>query len=232
MAKQQLDRSVLIDSLVRLRRAEATAGGHARTEIDAVLGQLEELVGPTVGRAQAARLLGISHTALDRWIDKGDVSAVLTPGGRREVPVSELVSLLAETQGGRDEQGPRTLASVIRQRRRGAEAIDSRELLPPRLTTDLQALLYHRLVARRLDERIVREARRRLRRWRADGRIHRRWADEWERVLALPPRRIARLIAADTEDARGLRQSSPFAGVLNEQERRRLLRATRGRTAA
>lgn len=223
MAREQLNRRALIESLVRLRRAERMTDGSARAEIDAVLTQLEELVGPTVGRSEAARLLGISHTALDRWIDKGDVAAVLTPRGRREIPLTELVGLLEEMNEDGDEQSAAPLASVIRERRLRAEAFDPGELLPRRRSDDLHSLLYHRLVARTLDEKEVRNARRRLRRWRDHGRIHPQWADEWDRLLALPPRRIARLIALDSEEARGLRQNSPFAGALTEQERRRLL---------
>ena len=59
---------------------------------------LESLVGPTVRPAEAARLLSISHPALDRWIGKGEISSVLTPKGRREIPLSELVELLEEVE--------------------------------------------------------------------------------------------------------------------------------------
>jgi len=51
-------------------------------------------------------------------------------------------------------------------------------------------------------------------------------------VLALPLPRIAKTISADTKRARELRQTSPFAGVLTEQERRRLLRAVEERVLA
>jgi hypothetical protein len=97
---------------------------------------------------------------------------------------------------------------------------------------ELQGLAYHRLVARRLDEQLVDDASRRLRRWREEGRIHPRWADEWERILALPLPRIARAIGADSERGVELRQSSPFAGALTQQERRRVLRAVEERASA
>jgi hypothetical protein len=84
-------------------------------------------------------------------------------------------------------------------------------------------------VAERLDEHVVEEARRRLRRWRQNGRIDTRWADEWDRILSMPLRGIARAIGADSPRARALRQTSPFAGVLTEQERRRLARAVEER---
>lgn len=227
-----------LESIVRLRRAADEVDDHVRAEIEPVLAYLEEAVGPTIPRAEAARLLGVSQTALDRWITKGEIAAVVTPRGRREVPSSQLVDLVDQLNRGGDDGKPVTLASVIRARRHQAEQIDSAEFLPRRRrqakprkhrSAELQALAYHRLVARRLDERLVNDARKRLRRWRASGRIHPRWAEEWEAALAMPPNRIAKLISSDTERARQLRQSSPFAGALNEQERRRVLTAVEDR---
>jgi hypothetical protein len=87
---------------------------------------------------------------------------------------------------------------------------------------ELRGLAYHRAVAGRLDERIVRDARDRLARWRAEGRIDPRYALEWEKILSQPIARIAELIVQDTPLARDLRQSSPLAGVLSEPERRRV----------
>lgn len=236
MPRTQLDTGTLVESIVRLRRASRSADGAARDEIESVLTYLEDATGPTVSRAQAARLLGISQTALDRWIGKGEISAVVTPAGRREVPFSELVGLLEDLEARRGEAGPLAVASIIRERRRRADDLDPDELLPSRRarsgthrSAELQALAYHRAVAHRLDEPLVRDALRRLRRWREAGRIDRRWAEEWERLLAMPIPRIAKAIASDTERARELRQSSPFAGALTEQERRRLVRAVEQR---
>lgn len=123
---------------------------------------------------------------------------------------------------------------IRERRRRSREAIGLDRLLPRRRhrthrIPELYALAYHRLVAERLDEQLVDEARNRLCRWRGDGRIHPRLAQEWDRILAMPLPEIAKGISADTKHARELRQSSPFAGVLTEQERRRLLRAVEER---
>jgi hypothetical protein len=89
----------------------------------------------------------------------------------------------------------------------------------------LHALAYHRVVANRLDEMLVRDARRRLERWEKEGRIDPRWAREWEQILALPLPRVAKAITSDSERGRALRQSSPFAGSLTEHERRRIVQA-------
>jgi hypothetical protein len=237
MSEFRLDRRRAVESIVRLRRAERVCGEAARLEVETVLAFLEDIAGATVSRADAARLLGISHTALDRWIDKGDVPAVLTPGGRLEVPLPQLVDLLEQIEERRDE-GRLALASVIRDRRREAEAITDDTFLPqkrtrPRThrTPELQALAYHRLVAQRLDARLVRDARKRLERWRQTGRIDPRWADEWDHILGMPIPKIARLLSSNSTRSRELRQTSPFAGSLNEQERRRVLRAVEERAS-
>lgn len=224
-----------IEHVVRLRRIERLVDRRVRDEIVSVREFLERLVGPTVRPAEAARLLGISHPAIKRWLDIGEISSVMTPQGRREVPLSELIKLLEAVEEVRDEDGGRPVARVIRERRRrSAEAIDIDRLLPPRRprghrAAELHALAYHRLIAERLDERVVENARRRVRRWRQEGRVDPRWADEWERILAMPLPQMARTIGADTTRARELRQTSPFAGVLTEQERRRLVRAVEER---
>lgn len=234
-----VDTNAAIQSLLKLRQIERLSDPAQRTDIRAVRGFLEQLVGPTVRPAEAARLLGISHPALKRWIDKREISALLTPTGRREIPLSELVELLEEVKQQRGEKSAgRPLARVIRDRnRRAAETVEIDRLLPRRRSRDhrvpeLQSLAYHRLVAERLDEQLVDEARRRLEQWRTNGRIHTSWADQWERTLAMPIPKIAKTISSDTKAARALRQTTPFAGVLNEQERRRLVRAVEERALA
>ena len=47
---------------------------------------------------------------------------------------------------------------------------------------------------------------------------------EWQQILQTQPvGKIVELLQADTEEARRLRQSSPFAGLLSPQERWRIL---------
>jgi hypothetical protein len=228
-----------IRSILRLRRAERAVHRDVRSEIRLARRFLETIAGPTVRPSEAARLLGVSQPALKRWLDQGEIAGVLTPEGRREIPLPELIGLLDEIDELGDEGGARPLARVIRERhRRSAETVDLERLLPRRRrggthrTAELQALAYHRLLAERLDEAIVDEARDRLRPWQDTGRIHPRWAREWEQILSRPVPRIARAISADSEWARELRQTSPFAGLLNEQERQRLTRAVEERALA
>jgi hypothetical protein len=83
------------------------------------------------------------------------------------------------------------------------------------------------VVADRLNEQMVDEARERIERLTADRHLHPRYAERWRRLLSRPLPDIAQAISADGEESRDLRQNSPFAGVLNEQERRRIIETIR-----
>jgi hypothetical protein len=224
----------LINDVLRLRRAERASLAH--DEIAAVRAHLEELAGPTATRALAARLLGVSQTALDRWIANGDVPVLVSSVGRREVPLHALLELLEAVQERRlaHPQDRRPLGSVLRERRSAAQCLSTSTLLPRTVrrrgtgghrTAELRSLAYHRAVARRLDEEIIRNARDRLARWRTQSKIDPRYARQWQQILTASPSEIARLIGRDTPRMRDLRQSSPFAGTLSEPERRRVLAA-------
>ncbi len=194
---------------------------------------LERMAGPTVTRAVAARLLGVSQTALDRWIMTGDVATVVTPAGRRELPLRALVELVEAVRERRlanpDDRHP--LGSVLRARRSEAQRLDPSTLLEHHERDDddthrratLLSLAYHRAVAQRLNTSIVSDTQDRLTRWQSQARIDPRYARRWQKILTKPPEEIARTIGKDTARMRDLRQSSPFAGTLSEPLRRRAL---------
>jgi hypothetical protein len=219
----------LLRNVVALRAVELQGGSAV---IGDVRDDLERLVGATVGRATAARVLGISQTALDRHIAGGSVSAVETPGGRYEVPTGELISIAVELRGHTTERHP--VATVLGRRRTRASKLTAALLLPGISSTrrghraaELRALAVHRAVALQLDQRVVGDARRRLRRWEEGGQIDPRWAERWAAILDQPLAEIRRAITADDEAAADLRQSSPFAGTLSEPERRRVVEIVR-----
>jgi hypothetical protein len=228
----------VIPYLLNVDRALAAAGtSKVRDELLPVRRLLEDFAGKTVQPAEAARMLEISQPALKRWLDSGEIATVMTPEGRREIPTEELVSLLDGLEDFRKQGSKRPLARLVRQRRQEAEeVVDVKRLLPPRRlrghrTAELHSLAYHRLVAERLNARLVDLARQRLERWREDGRIDPRWADKWARLLAKPVPEIQKRISADSSQARELRQTSPFAGVLTTQERNELFKAVEARAA-
>lgn len=222
----------LVRNVIRLRRAERMSSAH--DEITTVRADLERMAGSTVGRAMAARLLGVSQTALDRWIASGDVPVVVARTGRHEVPLHALIELVLAVEDQKntaDGDARHPLAQVLRERRAEARLLDLRSVLRGRRrgrdhgAAELHGLAFHRAVAQRLDEQLVRDARVRVHSWRVEGRIAPRYADAWEEVLCSPLQRIAVLMGEDTERARDLRQSSPFAGALSEPERQRVLAA-------
>jgi hypothetical protein len=217
-----MDREQLVGDLMRLRRAQRR---HPDDEdLASVRVDLERAVGPTVGRAASARLLGVSQTALDRWVARGAIPVVLTPAGRSEVPTGALLDLL-DALAERPDRGRHPLAALLRSQRPSAPAASQ----PPargaddHRTAELRALAYHQAVARRLDRASIAEALVRLRRWRAEQRIHPRYADAWEELLTGPRERLVRTLRSDDEESAALRQSSPFAGMLDERERRALM---------
>ena len=223
------DREQLIRNILRLRRAER--GCQLSEDIAAVRADLERGVGPTVSRALSARLLNVSQTALDRRIEQGEVPVVMTPRGRREVPLSALVALVEAVDVQRAGKEARPVSAVMRERRADAERLDPKggrlgdQPARGHRSAEVRSLAYHRAVAQRLERVVVDDARHRLRRWRHEERIDPRYAERWERLLDSPLATIRRVIAQDSEYSRDLRQNSPFAGTLTAQERRRVLDA-------
>lgn len=225
----------LVDGIVRLRRAERIPD--AAPDVSPVLRDLEARLGPTLSRSRAAQILGVSQTALDRWVAAGQIPIVLTPGGRREVPrqlIVELSESIDELRRAGRARHP--LAAALAARRKDAAKVsadrpprDSSQPLAPHghRTAERRSRALHEIVAERLDERMVGEARERVERLAAEGRMHPRYAERWRRLLSRPLAEIAAAISTDDEQGRDLRQNSPLAGVLNEQERRRIIETVR-----
>jgi hypothetical protein len=95
---------------------------------------------------------------------------------------------------------------------------------------EARSLALHAVIARKIDRdpALLAVAHRNIARWSA------RWADEepawlkeWKGLLKQPWENIAALITELSENAARLRQSSPFAGVLTQEERRRIYEAFR-----
>jgi hypothetical protein len=219
----------LFEQIRRLRRAEREAP-HSR-DIVAVRTDLENELGGTLSPSLAASLLGVSHTALRRWINLGDVPVVLSSRGRKEIPVAALVDLYEsvhdERASGRRQR--HTLEPAMTVGRERARSLDPKELVAeesadtdPHRRAQLRNLAYHRALTPRLRRSTVDDARHVLWEWRQKGVIDPRYADQWESILDKPLPEIRRLIGSDDPIAHDLRQNSPFAGLLSEPERRRI----------
>lgn len=97
---------------------------------------------------------------------------------------------------------------------------------------DARSLALHRVIATRLladPNAVIAKARQNLRRMRhanSDGSAD-RWFDQWERLLAGPISGIVAVLVSHDQEARDLRQVTPFAGVLSDNERRAIYAAQR-----
>jgi hypothetical protein len=227
-------RRELFTNIARLRRAER--GAPDSRDIVAVRTSLEAELGPTVSRRLAASLLGLSPTALGRWIETGDIPVVPNVTGRDEVPVPALLDLhdAVNDQRAAGTRRRHVLEPVLSERRERARRLDVAELVPPtpgdatgHRRADIRGLAYHRALAPQLRRSSINDARHLIWQWREQGTIDPRHADRWERVLGQPIPEIRRIIGEDTDESRELRQTSPFAGMLSEPERRAIIEQTR-----
>lgn len=225
---RQVQREGLFRNIVRLRRAEREAPGIR--DIGAVRADLERELGETVSRAFAAKVLGVSHTALSRWVQRGEFPVVVTPNGRAAVPVGALSDLYESVDRERAAGRKHALEAVVRKGHDRASRLQPETLLDgedsgddPRRAGELRRLIYHRAVARRLTRSEADDALALVGRWRSSGRIDRRYADAWEAILTKPLPDIRRVLREDTDFVHDLRQNSPFAGSLSEPERRKIL---------
>lgn len=217
-------REALIEDLVRLRRVEKEAPGSR--DVPIVRLHLEEMVGPTLRPASAARVLGVSPAALRRWVLKGEVPTVVDLDGSRAIPLSSVVELREAVDRERLAGRRHALEGAIAATRKRAERLP-RNLAAARerpeeqrQSSDVLGLAYHRAVARRLDRATTDNALALVRHWRKKGSIDPRYATAWEGLLEGPLPDIRKVLEDESERARDLRQNSPFAGVLSESERR------------
>jgi len=89
--------------------------------------------------------------------------------------------------------------------------------------TDARNLALHCLIARKLlvIPELVDEARDTLKRWRRSPDVGLN-VDKWQRILEKSKEEIACFLASMSDDARRLRQSSPFRGFVTPEERSRI----------
>jgi Protein of unknown function (DUF3018) len=95
---------------------------------------------------------------------------------------------------------------------------------------EARSLAMHAVIARKIerDPTLLEIAHRNIERWSArwkDGPPA--WLKEWQEVLKQPWQLVAAIITEPSEHGARVRQSSPFAGVLTNEERWRIYEAFR-----
>jgi hypothetical protein len=127
----------------------------------------------------------------------------------------------------------------MRERRKAAELkpiarVSNESEAPPTYSShrllEARSLAMHAVIARKIerDPELLEVARRNIERWstqRSSDRLP--WLSEWRELLNQPWQTVAALITEPSENAARLRQSSPFAGILTNQERWRIYEAFR-----
>jgi hypothetical protein len=223
-------RKALFENIARMRRAERRLPPDR--DLVAVRSALEAELGEVVSRRQAARLLGVSHTAVGRWTASGELPVVTDSRGREGIPVAELLDLheAVEAERAAGRRSRHLLEPSMVEGRRRASDLDSDALVDGangdaagHRKAELRSLAYHRALAQRLRRPMVDDALRLIWKWRDQGSIDPRYADRWEEILRQPIADIRRIISEDSQPAQALRQTSPFAGMLSEPERQKIL---------
>src|SRR3954447_6054095 len=98
----------------------------ARAPLDFVERSLREELGPSIPKKRAADLLGVSVTALDRWVARGAIPVVRVAGSSRQELDTDEVLWLAELARGSGgvAQAVRRLAERRERERRIVEAAE------------------------------------------------------------------------------------------------------------
>jgi hypothetical protein len=129
---------------------------------------------------------------------------------------------------------------AYRKRRRDAGFRSSRQWVPAdgegggrysdHRILDARSLAMHCKIAQKisLDSKLLEIAKRNLARWTKKSTGQKpAYLQEWRDILDRPWLEIAEIITSMNEESTRLRSSSPFAGVLDDQERQRIYAAFR-----
>jgi hypothetical protein len=101
--------------------------------------------------------------------------------------------------------------------------------------TDLHALAeerslaFHRFIAEllRREPALLDRARTTLAKWRTEGTVAVAYIDRWEDLFSLGLDQICRALTDEGEQARALRQTTPFAGAIDPRKRWQIHREVR-----
>ncbi|MDX9719150.1 MAG: hypothetical protein RBU37_00275 [Myxococcota bacterium] len=97
-----------------------------------------------------------------------------------------------------------------------------------RLAESRSLALHRELVARlRAQPSLLQKASARVAEWLKTGAVHPEYARAWARLLSGPAEELFAVLVDPGEQARALRQCTPFAGIVEPRERWRIWRQAR-----
>lgn len=101
--------------------------------------------------------------------------------------------------------------------------------MDPHRIAEARSLAYHRVVAERLtrDPQVIERARKRIDAWLAEPNRSSSYLEQWRALLAGPRERLLEVLRSMDEQAKALRQCTPFPGELDPRERWELWRRVR-----
>lgn len=154
----------------------------------------------------------------DDWLTTGEVSSMLGVSRQHVVNLCDRSELICTKIG----------------THRRIQRSEVQRLLEPQLTREQEKSLWlHRALLGHLmvdPHGVLQTARKNVANWssghRADG-MAARYLQQWERVIDGGVDDIVGVLTGTDEVSRELRQNSPFAGVLSDDERRQVLRSFR-----
>lgn len=149
MARRTTSRRV-VDAALAIRRAQRAVGDERlRRRLRRAELQLSAELGGSVPKSVAARALGISTTALERWVDAGKLPPVRRPGGREEVAAEALLDVAEEVVRLREAGVTRGLVAEAL-RRLEQRGLPRRRLRPNEPARELRAAFRETTPAERL----------------------------------------------------------------------------------
>ena len=161
---------------------------------------MERIESPLLSTGDVASLLGVSRQHVADLCDRGDLIFVWV-GSHRRVPRFELDRILGTVNEGkltRDQERSLWLHRAVL-----GELVNNPEDVLARVGGNLQRLRAQHL-----------------------GRgMTARWLDQWQKVLDAGVDAVADVLTSQGPAALELRQSSPFAGVISQEVRSRVLAA-------
>lgn len=135
-------------------------------------------------------------------------------------------SQIARMESGRQDPGLSTWERVFASLGLSLNVVTTPEINPHRVH-EIRSRVFHAIIAEkaRRNPQILARARERVAAWERDGGpTHPTWTRHWRDLLAQDDTTVLDAIVGDDEQMRDMRQSTPFAGALTEEERLGLIR--------